>query len=187
MAKRSVPTLQKSSVADKLSKIFYIILQFFIGFIPAVFLLINSTMFVRISLNIVILLFLVVSTIISDFSWFILDITEKNIILTKPVDDKTYAFAKTYFIVVMLFSRTFLVFIISLIVGAIKYKLSFFFFLLLLIYLLVLLFSYCLCNLLYAGILVYFDGEKLRDVIVGFQITLMVVFYYFLPVIGANI
>ncbi|WP_271628928.1 hypothetical protein [Caldicellulosiruptor sp. DIB 104C] len=183
VAKRSVPTLQKSSVADKLSKIFYIILQFFIGFIPAVFLLINSTMFVRISLNIMILLFLVVSTIISDFSWFILDITEKNIILTKPVDDKTYAFAKTYFIVVMLFSRTFLIFLLSLILGAIKYKLAFFI-LLLLIYLLVLLFSYCLCNLLYAGILVYFDGEKLRDVIVGFQITLMVVFTIFYQLSG---
>lgn len=64
-------------------------------------------MFVRISLNIVILLFLVVSTIISDFSWFILDIAEKNIVLTKPVDDKTYAFAKTYFIFVMLFTYIF--------------------------------------------------------------------------------
>ncbi|WPX08994.1 hypothetical protein [Anaerocellum danielii] len=183
VAKRSLPTLQKSSVTDKLSKIFYIIVQFCIGFVPAVFLLINSTMFVRISLNLVILLFLVVSTIISDFSWFILDIAEKNIILTKPVNDKTYAFAKTYFIVVMLFSRTFLVFIISLIVSAIKYELAFFL-LLLLIYLLVLLFSYCLCNLLYAGILVYFDGEKLRDVIVGFQISLMIVFTVFYQLSG---
>ncbi len=174
MSKRTLPSFSRTSQIDRVTKVFVIIIELVLGFIPAIFILIDAPIFVKLSLNIAILMFLLISTIISDISWFILDIAEKNIILSKPVDDKTYSFAKNYFIVVMIFSKTIRVFIPSLILVLFKYNIVFFI-VLVLIYFLLVIFSYCICHLLYAGILVYFDGEKLKDVIVSFQIVFMII------------
>ncbi|MEZ0537665.1 hypothetical protein ACAG39_10515 [Caldicellulosiruptoraceae bacterium PP1] len=174
MGKRAGSTLVKEQNSFNSANIFVIFMQLFMGLIPALFMLLDTTIFVKLSIGIGILLFVLLSTIISDFSWSILDIKDKNILLSKPIDDQLVSFAKTIFIIVFLLSRTFFIIVPMLIIGSIKYGVAFLF-TMLLTYVFLLIFSFCFCHLMYALVLVYFDGEKLKDIINTFQVILMVV------------
>lgn len=120
-----------------------------------------------------ILMFMITTTLISDFSSVLLDIRDKNIIFSKPVDSKTLNMAKTVHILIYMFFITFSISGLALIVSLIRHGIVFFLIFLFEI-ILIDLFIVVLTALLYLVILKFFDGEKLKDIINYVQIALSI-------------
>lgn len=155
----------------------------FMGLFAGIIILLPFPLFLKLNLTIGVIIFLLMSTMISDFSSVLLDIKEKNILLPKPVNPKILNTAKMIHIVYYLFFITGAVAGPSLIIGTIKYGVAF-----LVIFLLELIlicgFVVFFTSILYTFILVFFDGEKLKDIINYFQIVLSVVLLVFYQLIG---
>ncbi|MBZ9607588.1 hypothetical protein G9F73_007135 [Clostridium estertheticum] len=66
-------------------------------------------------------LFMMVSLMISDFSAVLLDVKEKNILLPKPIDSKTFNAAKTTHICIYLIGLSLSLNLIPLVIGSVKY------------------------------------------------------------------
>ncbi|MBU3190850.1 hypothetical protein K9O30_16270 [Clostridium bowmanii] len=122
-------------------------------------------------------LFMMVSLMISDFSAVLLDVKEKNILLPKPIDSKTFNAAKTTHIFIYLMGLSLSLNLIPLVLGTINYGPVFF-----LIFsvenILSVMLVIALTALLYTLVLKFFDGEKLKDIINYFQILLAFVFAF---------
>lgn len=128
------------------------------------------------------IMFMVLTIFISDFSYVILDVRDKNILFTKGVDNKTLNAAKiTHVVIYMIYLTLALVgfsFIISFKYGGL-YSLIF-----LLEIILLDIFMIIITALVYLFVLKFFDGEKLKDMINYVQIVLsiaMVVLYQIVP------
>jgi hypothetical protein len=195
MDKRRAPTImsggkkgdQNSSFT--MSLLMYALMGVFIG----IFIFMPYPMFLTMNLTFGLTLFMVMTTMISDFSSVLLDVKEKNILLTRPVDPKTLNAAKLVHIVTYLAEITLAIAGIPLVAGTVRYGPVF---LLLFVVELVLLCSFVILftSILYFLILQFFSGEKLKDIINYFQIALtvfMVVAYQFIgriyTVVGLNI
>ncbi|WP_323741921.1 hypothetical protein [Salinibacillus xinjiangensis] len=117
------------------------------------------------------------TAMISDFSTVLLDIRDRNILSTKPVDKMTISTAKALHICSYLFLLTTAVVAIPFIVGIFRHGLMFSVLFLLNIVLIDIL-VVVLTALLYILILRLFDGEKLKDIInyvqIGLSITMVV-------------
>ncbi|MBX4261132.1 ABC transporter permease [Clostridium estertheticum] len=152
---------------------FNIFISVFIG------LIMNSDMPAMKATNIVIgiNLFMMISLMISDFSAVLLDVTEKSILLPKPIDNKTFNAAKTTHICIYLAGLTLSLNLIPLVIGTIKYG-ALFFVIFFIENILSVLIVITLTSLLYTIILKFFDGEKLKDIINYFQILLAFVFAF---------
>ena len=118
-----------------------------------------------------ILMFLVMTSMISDFSAVLLDIRDRFIIATKPVDKRTINFARTLHIIYYLMVLTGALAGPSLIAALYAHGLLFFLVYVLEVVLLDLLIL-VITALLYLLILRFFDGERLKDIINYFQIIL---------------
>jgi len=127
--------------------------------------------FFQMSLFFGIVMFLVMTSMISDFSTVLLDLRDKGILQTKPVDKRTINMAKTIHICIYLLFLTAALTALPLIVGTIRHGILF---LLLTVLQLLLLdvFIVVLTALIYYYILRFFDGEKLKDIINYVQIGL---------------
>lgn len=127
-------------------------------------------------------MFMIMTTMISDFSSVLLDIDDKNILLPRPIDAKTLSAAKLIHIVVYLFSITLAITAGALIIGLFRY--GFLFFLVLLFEIILICgFVILFTSLFYYVILTVFSGEKLKDIINYFQIILtifMTIMYQFI-------
>ncbi|KOA18543.1 hypothetical protein CLHOM_34450 [Clostridium homopropionicum DSM 5847] len=121
-----------------------------------------------------ILIFMLMSTLISDFSSVLLDIRDKNIIFTKPVDSKTLNVAKAIHVFIYMLFLTVALAGLALITSIIKHGILFFIIFLLEI-ILMNLFIVVITALIYILILKFFDGEKLKDIINYVQIGLSIV------------
>ncbi|MFB9324529.1 hypothetical protein ACFFSY_01070 [Paenibacillus aurantiacus] len=121
-----------------------------------------------------VLMFLVTTSMISDFSSVLLDLRDKSILHTKPVPPRTIHAARTVHILIYLSFLTGAIAGPSLIAGAIRHGLLF---LLLFLAEVVLadMLIVVLTALLYVLLLRLFDGEKLKDMINYVQILLSVV------------
>lgn len=120
-----------------------------------------------------IIMFMMVITLISDFSSVLLDLKDKDIILSKPIDGRTLSAAKTIHIMIYMFFITFSFIGPGLIAGLMKH--GFLFFIIFFIEIIFMdLFIVVLTALLYLLILKIFDGEKLKDIINYFQIALTI-------------
>lgn len=122
-------------------------------------------------------LFMMISLMISDFSAVLLDVKEKNILLPKPVDSKTFNAAKLTHICMYLLGISLSLNLMPLIFGTVKYGVIFlpiFFMENILIALLVVVIT----AFLYTLVLKFFDGEKLKDIINYFQILLAFLFAF---------
>lgn len=109
-----------------------------------------------------IVIFMVLTSLISDFSSVLLDIRDKTILDSKPVDARTIQAAKIIHICIYLFFITASLSIAPLIGGTIRHGMVFlllFLFELVLIDILIVV----LTALLYLVVLQFFDGEKLKD------------------------
>jgi len=128
----------------------------------------------QMSLIFAILMFMVMSTLISDFSYVLLDIRDRNIIFTKPVDSKTLNMAKAVHVFIYMLFLTTALAGPALITSIIKHGILFFLIFLLEIILMNLLIV-VITALIYILILKFFDGEKLKDIINYVQIALSMV------------
>lgn len=173
---RRVPTVMSNrqrgetgSSSNFSSLLLYGLIGLFIGLM----ILMPMPMFLKMNIVLGMLLFMIMTTMISDFSSVLLDLRDKNILLTLPVSARTLNAAKLLHIVIYLVSITVALAAASLAAGMIRYGIWFFLLLLLELILIcgfVLLFT----SIFYFIILRFFSGEKLKDIINYFQIVLSV-------------
>ena len=146
----------------------------FMGLILIPFVIMKSNYMYQMSSVFVIVMFFVMTSLISDFSSVLLDIRDKNIIGTKPIDPKSLRLAKTIHISIYMFYLT-----AALVGPALLVSLYFqgikFFILFLISIILLDMFIIVLTSLVYLLILRFFDGEKLKDIINYIQIMLTIV------------
>jgi len=128
-------------------------------------------------------LFMMISIMISDFSAVLLDIKEKNILLPRPIDSKTFNVAKTTHICIYLTGLSLSLNVIPLIIGTIKYGVLFFL-IFIIENMLSVLIVIAITALLYTLVLKFFDGEKLKDIINYFQILLAFIFAFGYQLVG---
>lgn len=145
-----------------------------LSIIPGVITFMSSSVFSKVCYIMGISMFFTMTTMISDFSSVLLDIRDKNILMTLPVHSRTMAAAKTIHIAIYLsmISLTLNLFPIAGMVynhgvlNGLLYVVMLVFMVLSVIF-----FS----SLLYVLILKNFDGERLKDLINGIQIMLMII------------
>lgn len=161
------------------SLLIYMLIGLFIGFVV----LLPFPLFFKMNIFIGMVLFMVMTAMISDYSAVLLDIVEKNILLPKPIDLRTYNAAKTTHIYIYLFKIIFAISLPGVVIGSFKHGLTFAILYLpqmILIAALVIFFT----SILYYIILHFFDGEKLKDIINYFQIFLAALTFMIYQLIG---
>ncbi|MFY3792280.1 hypothetical protein ACOQFO_11460 [Ureibacillus sp. MALMAid1270] len=171
---RRVPTIfsQNSNQKEKSNqyvKSLWIYVLFGLFMIP--FILMGENYLFQMSLFYGIFTFFVMTSMISDFSSVLLDVRDRNILFTKPVNNKTINTAKFMHIIIYISFLTIALVGIPLIVALINKGIGFFIITLINIILLDF-FIVALTALIYLFILRFFDGEKLKDIINYVQIGL---------------
>jgi len=155
----------------------------FMGLFAGLIVLVPFPTFLKFNMTTGVIIFLLMSTMISDFSSVLLDVREKNILLPRPVDNKTVNIAKIIHIIYYLLYITAALAGPSLAIGTLRHGpvfLAVFLPELILICGFVVFFT----SILYTFILVFFDGEKLKDIINYFQIVLSVTVLVFYQLIS---
>lgn len=184
MDERRVPTIlsNKNTFEGKNSFKSSLLMYGVIGLFIGMLMLPPFPLFYKMNIVFGMIIFMVMATMISDFSAVLLDVRDKNILLPRPIDSRTISTAKIIHIVIYLFSITMTISGFALIVGLIMYGIMF-----ALIFLIELILICCFVvfftSILYLAILSFFDGEKLKDIINYFQILLsvfMLVSYQFI-------
>ncbi|WP_151733639.1 hypothetical protein [Paenibacillus tengchongensis] len=152
-------------------RVHWIYLLFGLVLIP--FVVVKGSYIFTMGLTFGLLMFLISTTLISDFSAVMLDLREKNILHTKPIDKRTLNMAKSIHILLYLMSLTLTIAGPSLLVSLFSQGVVFF-----LLYgagiILLDCFILVFTALCYLVILRLFDGEKLKDIINYVQIVLTV-------------
>lgn len=151
-----------------------LILYAFIGIFIGIMTIIPAPIFMKMNIVIGMLMFMIMSTMISDFSTVLLDINDKNILLPRPITSQTINTAKIIHITIYLSKLTAAISAAAFVIGTVKYGLVF-----ALLFALTLIFMsgfiIFFTAILYFLVLTFFDGEKLKDIINYFQIFLSVV------------
>ncbi|WP_432362588.1 hypothetical protein [Sporosarcina sp. UB5] len=118
-------------------------------------------------------MFILTTTMVSDFSSVLLDVRDKTVLQTKPVSSRTINTAKIIHILIYMFFITGAFIAIPLVVGLLKKGIAF-----TLVFIAALLFTMLfivvITSLVYFAVLRFFDGEKLKDIINYVQILLSV-------------
>lgn len=143
------------------------------GGVMVPFLFIGQNYIFQMSIIFGILMFLVMSSMISDFSSVLLDIRDRNIMVPKPINRKTISMAKLIHILIYLFFLTGSLSLAPLITAFFRNGILFFLLFLVEIILMDVLIV-VLTALFYLFILKFFDGEKLKDMINNVQIALSI-------------
>ena len=185
MDERRVPTIlsRNQNKEGKASYRSSLLLYAFIGLFVGLFLLPDFAMYAKMNLVFGMILFMIMTTMISDFSSVLLDVKDKAIVLTRPVQTGTLNAAKLIHIVYYLASITGSIAGVSLLIGLLRYG-PLFFLLFLLELVLICVFVILLTSILYYVILRFFSGEKLKDIINYFQIILSVVMTLLYQLVG---
>lgn len=144
-----------------------------IGVILIPFILFGDNFLFQMNMVFGMIMFVLMTSLIGDFSSVLLDLRDKEIILSKPINSKTLNMAKIIHIFMYIFMITMALAGPALIASFIKHGLLFFLLFLGEIILMDL-FAIVLTALLYLGILRFFDGEKLKDIINYVQIGLTI-------------
>ena len=175
---RKVPTImQNNSSKNKSEKsnsfLKSSLLYMLLGIVLIPFVFLKGNYLFQMSFLFGILMFMMMTILISDFSSVLLDLKDKEIILSRPVNGKTLSMAKTIHIIIYMFYITFSFTGPALIVSL--YKQGFLFFIIFLLEIILMdLLIVVLTALLYLLILKFFDGEKLKDIINYVQILLSI-------------
>lgn len=120
-----------------------------------------------------VVMFMIMSTLISDFSSVMLDLRDKNILFSKPVNRRTLSMAKSMHILIYLLTIT-LTFTGPSLIASLFIQGPLFFLIYGAAVILMDCFILVFTALLYLIILRFFDGEKLKDMINYVQILLSV-------------
>ncbi|OKP85377.1 hypothetical protein A3844_16445 [Paenibacillus helianthi] len=144
-----------------------------LGLMLILFVVPDSNYMLTMSVLFAVVMFMITTTLISDFSSVMLDLRDKNILFSKPVDRRTLNMAKSLHVLIYLVSLTLTLTAPSLVVALFKQGVLFF-----LIYAVEILlmdgFILVITALLYLLIMRVFDGEKLKDIINYIQIILSI-------------
>jgi hypothetical protein len=144
------------------------------GLILIPFILMKMNYLFSMSIVFAIVMFFIMSSLISDFSSVLLDVRDRGIIGTRPVDPKTLRMAKTLHIFIYMLYITAALAGPALIVSL--FAQGFLFFIIFLFAVVLIdIFSIVLTSLVYLAVLRLFDGEKLKDIINYIQIILSIV------------
>lgn len=183
---RRVPTIMENNKDYKDDENVFIkslISYALIGLVVMFFMFLNIPLFVKMSISFGMIIFMIMTTMVADFSSILLDVKDKNILLSKPIDPLTINAARAIHIFIYLFIITMVVSGPAIVAGGFKHGIVFsiiFFVDLILIDG----FIIFLTSLLYSIILKFFDGEKLKDIINNFQIVLSIAMVLSYQVIG---
>lgn len=175
MDERRVPTIMANGKnADAKNRYRLSLFMYaFMGVFVAVIMLFGFPLYYKMNIVFGMLVFLLMTTMISDFSAVLLDIRDKSILLPRPVNPQTVNAAKLIHILIYLSGITLAIAGPPLIAGTFLYGLPF-----LTTYIVELIlvcgFVIFITAILYSAILSFFDGEKLKDIINYFQIALSV-------------
>ena len=150
-----------------------LILYGFFGLMLLVFLFLGDNYLYQMTLVLGMFMFFMMTILISDFSSVLLDLRDKEILLSKPINSRSLNMAKVLHIIIYTSMITLAMIGPSLIVGLIS-KGFLFSLILLFEVILINLFLIVATGLMYLLILRFFDGEKLRDIINYVQIILTV-------------
>ncbi|ERJ12027.1 membrane protein [Haloplasma contractile] len=145
----------------------------FMGLSLLVFFFVVDQFSVKMTIIFGIIMFLIVTTLISDFSSVLLDLRDKTFIATKPVTMKTLSMAKSIHVMIYLTYVTLAIAGPTLIAGLIVHGILFTLIYLVSLFLINLLIV-VITTLVYLVILKFFNGEKLKDIINYVQIFLSV-------------
>ncbi|AZK45795.1 hypothetical protein [Paenibacillus lentus] len=147
------------------------------GAFSSPFILLGDNYIFQMSLLFGIFIFMTLTALISDFSSVLLDMRDRNILGTKPIERKTISMAKTVHVFIYMVFLTGAIGIIPFVVGLLKHGVLFSLLFLLTLILMDLL-VVVLTALLYLAVLRFFDGEKLKDMInyvqIGFTIVITI-------------
>lgn len=178
MDERKVPTIfnqnkkdQKNSYVKSLwiYALYGLVLIFFMGF--------GHNYQFQMSIAYGMIIFIIMTTLISDFSSVLLDVRDRSILSTKPITAKTINAAKILHILIYLTYLTVALTAIPLIVSLFTQGIVFFL-LTILELIFINIFIVVLTSILYIVILRFFDGEKLKDIInyvqIGLSLVLMI-------------
>lgn len=151
-----------------------LLMQAFVGLFLGFVMFLPLDLFFKVTTIVSMDFFFMVMYMISDFSSVLLDVRDKNIIMTKPVDNRTMNAARiihiAYYMILLFLALN----LASIVIGVMKHG---FLFLLSYVVMMVFLcfFIIFLATILYSVLLNRFNGEKLKDIINTFQIVLSVV------------
>lgn len=175
MDERRVPTIMANGKNTEGRNMYRmsLFIYAFMGVFTALIMLFGFPLYYKMNIVFGMLLFMLMTTMISDFSSILLDIRDKNILLPRPVKPQTVNAAKLIHILIYLSGITLAIAGPPLIAGAFIYGVAF-----LVVYIIELAlvcgFVIFITAILYSAILSFFDGEKLKDFINYFQIALSV-------------
>jgi len=180
MDERKVPTLfnqarKKDDQKYGYIKSLWIYILFGVVLIP--FMGFGQNFLFQMSISYAMIIFFIMTSLISDFSSVLLDVRDRSILSTKPISARTINAAKFMHIFIYLTYLTVALTAIPLLVGLFNQGITFFI-LTVLELILINLFIVALTAILYIVILRFFDGEKLKDVInyvqIGLSLMLMI-------------
>ncbi|MBM7615489.1 ABC transporter permease [Alkaliphilus hydrothermalis] len=185
MDERRVPTFMMNDHPKEGSNAFRnsLMLYAFMGALFAMFIFPPFPLFYKMNMILGVILFIVTTAMIGDYSSVLLDVKEKNILLPKPIDVKTINAAKVLHVLIYLFSIILAIATPTLLVGSFKYGVGF---AVVLIVQLVFMAGFIIfsTSILYFALLHFFDGEKLKDIINYFQILMTVAMIILYQLVG---
>ena len=175
MDERRVPTIfndaRKRKDGNQFLKSLWIYGLYGIMLIP--FIVLGDNYIFQMSIVFGMIMFILMTSMISDFSTVLLDVRDKNILQTKPISGKTIGAAKIVHVMIYMTFITGAFVTIPVLVSLFSHGVIF-----MLIFLAGLLFTMLfvvvLTSLLYLFVLRFFDGERLKDIINYVQILLSV-------------
>ncbi|MBE1556568.1 hypothetical protein [Sporosarcina limicola] len=175
MDERRVPTIfqnaSKKKDGNQFLKSLWIYALYGLVLIP--FILLGENYIFQMSIVFGMLMFILMTSMISDFSSVLLDVRDKNILHTKPVSGRTISAAKVIHVMIYMTFVTASFAAIPFIASVFRHGLAFgLVFLIGLLF--TMLFIVVLTALLYLVVLRVFDGERLKDIINYVQILLSV-------------
>lgn len=171
--RRTSTVLQAGAKQKKERNNFLYSLGFYllIGLIMIPFIIIGDNYFFQMSMVFGVFMFFMMTSLVADFSSVLLDLRDKEILLSKPISSQTLNVAKFLHIAYYIFMTSLALMGPALLVSL--FRKGFLFFLLLLLEIVLIdLFLIVVTGILYLLILRFFDGEKLKDIITYVQIGL---------------
>ncbi|SDM29436.1 hypothetical protein [Sediminibacillus halophilus] len=174
MDQRRVPTIFEQSKSKEGNQFIKSLgLYAFYGLILIPFIMFGDYYLFQMSLVFAMMMFILMTTMIADFSAVLLDVRDKNILNTKPVDQRTVSMAKVVHVCIYMTQVTGAFAVVPLLVGLFVNG-ALFTVIFLIEILLIGMLIVVLTALIYIFILQFFDGERLKDVINYVQILLSV-------------
>ncbi len=174
---------KKKEVDDKNNFLKSLWMYILMGAFLIIFIIAGENFLFQMSFIFGITMFLLMTSLIADFSSVLLDIKDKEILLSKPIDNKTLNMAKILHIFMYITVITMAIVGPSLIASIKKHGFAFFFIYLVEV-ILISLFVIILTALIYLLVLRFSSGEKLKDIINYVQIGLTIAMSFGYQLIG---